>query len=211
MSLGMASRRHVFSEVFPSFTNTTTPTPTATPVLDSSPFVGSSSFSEGFAPGNQESAAAETIRGERAWHNVTAFLSLPDQPVTADGNHSAKGKWAKPYTQEVSASIIHLLSAGPQRTQSKAADHQDDIIDWYAHEVGKHFVDVQLSVILKVWPVFLGKYEDKTNSRIATKFYHPFNSSYRYTQIPPGACSISYPQGRALHPCHSAIYVFKST
>ena len=153
MSLSMAPRRQIFNEVFPSFTNTTTPTPTATPVLGSSPFVGSSSFSEGFAPGNQQSAAAETIRKERAWHDVTAFLSLPNQPVTADGNHSAKGKWPKPYTQEVSASIIHLLSTRPQRTQSKAADLQDDIIDWYAHEVGKHFVDVQLPVILKVWPV----------------------------------------------------------
>ena len=146
----MAARKRIFNAVFPSSLCVTAPTPTATPLLGSSTLEGSFHVS----PWNSQyddSSAGDTIRWERTWHNVTAFLALPKQPVTLldarNANITTNSKWFKKYTSQIPDGISFLVA----QKQSNLGEGQDDLIQWYFHEVAGHFIDIQLPLILQVW------------------------------------------------------------
>ena len=145
----MATRKRIFDAVFPSSIYTTAPTPSATPLLGSSVLEGSFPLSQ-WSSQYEDTSVGDTIRWERTWHNVTASLALPNQPVTltdaTNADITVNSRWFKKYTSQIPDGISFLVT----NKQSKPADGQDDLIQWYFHEVGRHFIDVQLPVILQV-------------------------------------------------------------
>ena len=148
----MASRKRVFGAVFPSSINATVPTPSSTPILQSSPFKANS-VSPGGAQAYEHPAAAE--QWERVWHNVTIFLSLPNKSITvadiSHGEEAFRSKWlSKSCSQEMMRSIGFLIQERPRAPSVSISTSQDDLGEWYAHEIDRHFVDVQLPPVLRV-------------------------------------------------------------
>ena len=144
----MAAQKRMLNAVFPSSVYTTAPTPSATPLLGSSSLEGSFHLSQ-WDSQYDDTSVGDTIRWERTWHNVTAFLALPNQPVTltdaANTDITANSKWFKKYTSHVPNGISFLV-----KNKQSRPDGQDDLIQWYFHKVGRHFIDIQLPVILQV-------------------------------------------------------------
>ena len=149
----MVSKRRVFNAVFPLLTDTTNPTPSATPVLGSSTFGGSFTSQEASLE-YEDTAAADILRRDRAWHNVTVFLALPNKSLTlADINDSdvILGRtWLKSCTPTISKGIAFLISTRSRKVQSSVAGNEDDLMEWYAHEVNRYFVNRQLPSVLQV-------------------------------------------------------------
>lgn len=150
----MATRRAVFSAVFPSSTKATAPTPSATPLLGSAPFGGASfTFSE-LSPFDGGDHASERIRWERAWHSATSLLSLRDAAIhsvnEADELESLQKGWIKPCSAEVSSSMAYVVSELSEGRLLRARNREDNLIDWYTQEVGRHYVQYQLPQLLKV-------------------------------------------------------------
>ncbi len=152
MPLTMASRRRVFHAVFPTHSEAEIPTPQATPVL------GSGSFDA--PPGHQETpsqevedVALERIKWERAWHNATAFLALPERTVGLD-DASTKGfwaqyGWARSVNNETTRGISYVLS-NAARGKVIGGKGKRTLLEWYGQEMTRHYVDRELPLLTKV-------------------------------------------------------------
>ena len=150
----MAVRQRSFSAVFPPSADVLVPTPTATPVL------GSTGFSDSFggpvaSDAGAESSGAEQIRWDRAWHTATAYLSLPDKPITAaqatQDDASLRAQWIKPFTAEVANAVSYLLSEDSFGRQLRRHSTRDNLLEWYYEEIGsRHYVDYVRPGLLKV-------------------------------------------------------------
>ena len=149
----MYERMRIFEAVFPSDLETTAPTPSATPLLESSsfeaPFGG---FQETKAPADGH--VAESVRWDRAWHTATSFLSLPRAAVTRDQalrkERLDESLWVKGTSREVSEAIAYLVSDQSPGYRLRAHNETDDILHWYMQEVTEHYVKHQLSSLLRV-------------------------------------------------------------
>jgi len=150
----MVTRRAVFSAVFPSSTKATIPTPSTTPLLGSAPFAGASFGFSDPSPLDGGDRASKRIRWERAWHTATSFFSLRDAAINAvNGDYeleSLQKRWIKPCSAEVSSSIAYIVSERSEGRQLRASNREDNLIDWYTQEVGRHYVQYQLPQVLKV-------------------------------------------------------------
>ena len=147
--MDVAARRRVFESIFPSMVQKSIPTPTATPII------GSGGFSQASFDSSQESGvddpAAERIRWERAWHNATAYLSLPNAPVDLQ-QASLKDdiltkRWIKPCTKEVSSSVAYIVSEGSVGRRLRDGKEEHDLLRWYRSEIERHYVDYQVSAL----------------------------------------------------------------
>ena len=147
------ARMRIFEAVFPSFAETSAPTPSATPQLGS----GSSgapwgSFQEAKAPADD--GVTESIRWDRAWHTATSFLSFPRAAVTREQalrkERFDESKWIKDATPGVLEAITYLVSEQSPGYQIRADREGDDLLQWYLQEVGKHYVDFELPRLLEV-------------------------------------------------------------
>ena len=151
----MAARAHIFNVVFPSSAKDSALTPSATPQLGSAPFGGGSSFAY---PDPEhldvEDRATERIRWERAWHSATAFLSLRHVPVSTlddvQDEESLGRQYFKACSLEVSSSIRYLVSERARGGRLLAGRQEDNLVDWYNQEVGRHYIQHQLPQIHKV-------------------------------------------------------------
>ena len=150
----MVTRKGVFSAVFPSATKATIPTPSATPLLGSAPFGGASFAFSDPSPLDGGDRASERIIWERAWHSATSFLSLQDATIrTQDGEDdlgSLQKRWIKPCSAEVASSITYVVSEQSEGRRLRASSWEDNLIDWYTQEVGRHYFQYQLPQVLKV-------------------------------------------------------------
>ena len=151
--VNMASRKRVFRAVFPSPSQASIPTPLSTPQLGSAAFAGSSFSLPDISPA--QDVATEKIRWERAWHSATAFLSLPQLPIPVaniirNRTSSLSGEWIKALTPEVSLSISYLVSEQSEGHRLCKNKKEDDLLEWYAQEVGRHYTHFQLPLLLKV-------------------------------------------------------------
>jgi anaphase-promoting complex subunit 2 len=148
----MPARKRIFQAVFPAAAQATLPTPQATPVLGPGSF-GGSSFTEA-SPTEQGDPAAEKIKWERAWHTATFFLKLPDAPITlaaaSRDEASLRAKWLRPCRPETSAAITYLVSEQSRGRRLRTGRKEDDLLDWYAQEVGRHYIEYQLPLLLHV-------------------------------------------------------------
>ncbi|MCJ1281850.1 hypothetical protein MMC26_001173 [Xylographa opegraphella] len=150
--VGMASRKRVFRAVFPSPSEASIPTPSSTPQLGSATFAGSSLSLPDVNPA--QDVASEKIRWERSWHSATAFLSLPHHPIPV-GNiirnrtSSLGGEWLKALTPDVSFSISYLVSEQSEGHRLRRNKKEDDLLEWYAQEVGRHYTRFQLPLLIK--------------------------------------------------------------
>ena len=97
-----------------------------------------------------EDGAREQIRWDRAWHTITTFLAIPNEAIIAQDEVVLKGKWTKPFTVEVSTATSYLVSDDSRARQQRAGKAEDDVISWYSHEVGRHYIGWQLCLLLKV-------------------------------------------------------------
>ena len=150
----MSQYDRIFSAVFPPSADVVIPTPTATPVL------GSTGFGESFggpaAPDTgAESAAAEQIKWDRAWHTATTYLSVANEPITAAhaalDEGSLRVKWIKPFNAETENAVFYLLSEDSHGRQLRKYSTRDDLLQWYYEEVGsRHFVDYVLPSLTRV-------------------------------------------------------------
>lgn len=150
----MSLQDQIFAAVFPPSADVVIPTPTATPVL------GSSAFGESFGGPStsevgSESAAAEQIQWDRAWHTATAFLSLPNEPITAahanQDEAALKAQWTKPFTADTSYAVTYLLSEDSRGRQLRKWSTRDNLLQWYYEEVGgRHYLDYVLPGLVKV-------------------------------------------------------------
>ncbi|MCJ1248476.1 hypothetical protein MMC30_005694 [Trapelia coarctata] len=150
----MATRRAVLRAVFPSSTKATIPTPSATPLLGSAPFGGASFVFSDPSPLDGGDRASERIRWERAWHSATSFLSLRDaaiHPVNGEDDfESLQKRWIKTCSAEVSSSIAYVVSERSEGRQLRASNREDNLIDWYTQELGRHYIQYQLPQALKI-------------------------------------------------------------
>ncbi|MCJ1430711.1 hypothetical protein MMC27_000061 [Xylographa pallens] len=155
----MASRKRVYRAVFPSPSQASIPTPSSTPQLGSAAFAGSSFSLPDVNP--SQDVATQRIRWERSWHSATAFLSLPHLPIPVSNiiqnrTSSLSGEWIKVLTPEVSLSISYLVSEQSEGQRLRKSKKEDDLLEWYAQEVGRHYTRFQLPPLLEI----LGKEED---------------------------------------------------
>ena len=146
----------MFNAVFPTLTNTSILTPSVTPLLGSSEFAFIPGFNDAEPAFDYEDSAAEQIRWDRAWHTATAFLSLPNEPITtahADQNGRAlKTKWIKQFSPEVRRATLYLISEQSQGHRLRAGKIEDDLFAWYSQEVGRHYIgwqSLQLTEVTK--------------------------------------------------------------
>ena len=156
----MAFQERVFSAVFPPSADVVIPTPTATPVLASSAF-GESFGGPVSSDAGAESGAAEQIRWDRAWHTATAYLSLPNEPITAaqasQDEETLKAKWIKPFNAEIADAVSYLLSEDSRGRQLRRHSTKDNLLQWYYEEVGsRHYVDYVRPGLIKVIVRFYG-------------------------------------------------------
>lgn len=164
----MSLHDRIFSAVFPPSADVVVPTPTATPVL------GSTGFGESFGgpatpDTGAESAAAEQIRWDRAWHTVTTYLSIANEPITAthasQDEGSLRAKWIKPFNAETENAVFYLLSEDSRGRQLRRYSTRDDLLQWYYEEVGsRHFVDYVLPSLTRL-------VEDVENDRALVQIF----------------------------------------
>ena len=164
--VNMASRKRVFRAIFPSPSQASIPTPSSTPQLGSAAFAGSS-FSLPDVSSTQD-VATERIRWERSWHSATAFLSLPHLPIPVahiiqNRTSSLSGEWLKVLTPEVSLSISYLVSEQSEGHRLRKSKKEDDLLEWYAQEVGRHYTRFQLPPLLKVSSLLTAAMSAKLN------------------------------------------------
>ena len=142
----MAARKRLFEAVFPPPTQKSLPTPTATPVIPQGSF-GGSSF--GDPAHSQEDSVTEDIKFERAWHHATELLSIRNAPLTSEDASKDVGaiqdKWIKRPSRTASDAIAYVISC-----QSRSGSKGDDLLHWYTQEVGRHYLDHQLPVLINV-------------------------------------------------------------
>lgn len=152
----MTSYERFFRAVFPPPSDVDLPTPTATPVL------GSSSFGEAFGSPLLPSetapvtGAAEQIKWDRAWHTATAYLTLPNEPITIfhvkQSEETLRGKWIKPFTADISRAVFYVVSDDSHGRQLRSRLKKDDLLQWYFHEVGvRHYLEYVMPGLIKVY------------------------------------------------------------
>ena len=155
----MPSRAAVFHAVFPSAAPASTPTPQSTPRIGAGSFHAAPSFAaDTVAPdastAGADDVAAATIRRERAWHAATTFLSLPHAPVTAavaaQSDAAIRMRWVKACGEEAASAIRYLVARESVGWRMRKETAGDSLVEWYAQEVGRHFVAVQLPVVRQV-------------------------------------------------------------
>ena len=147
----MSSKRAIYQAVFPAAAETSAPTPTATPLVDTGSFDSHGNQSQDH---DSEDVAAQRIQWQRAWHAATSFLSLPRSGISlkdaTQGGEAVQKYWMQPCSSAVSEAIQLLVR---NATSSIAFGFQDDsarLLDWYAQEVTGHYVEFQLALIIKV-------------------------------------------------------------
>ena len=147
--MSVAGRRRVFESIFPSVVQKSVPTPTATPLIGSGEF-GQASF-DSSREFSVEDPAAESIRWERAWHNATAFLSLPNAAIDLQEaslrDDVLSKKWIKPCSKEASNSIAYIVSDWSPARRLRDGKEEYDLLRWYRSEIERHFVDYQVPVL----------------------------------------------------------------
>ncbi|KAL8763509.1 MAG: hypothetical protein Q9184_000721 [Pyrenodesmia sp. 2 TL-2023] len=149
----MTAYDRVFASVFPPPSDTSIPTPKATPVLGTGGFEGSGEAQLDIDWDPQDSAT-EQVQWERAWHTATEFLSLPNEelpPVYGESNRSRlHGKWWKKFTPDVSTALRYLLSPDSRGFILRKNEKQYDLLHWYFGEVGlRHFIQYVRPQVLK--------------------------------------------------------------
>ncbi|KAL8948913.1 MAG: hypothetical protein Q9222_004940 [Ikaeria aurantiellina] len=149
----MTTYDRIFAAVFPPPSETSVPTPAATPVLGGDGFEGlpEAKFTVDLNP---RDSAAEQVQWERSWHTATTFLSLPNTrlPPIHDRHKSGQlhGPWWKPHTPEVEASFRYLVSPQSRGAQLRRHQKAHDILQWYFEEAGlRHFVQYVLPQVLQ--------------------------------------------------------------
>lgn len=145
----MALRKRIFEAVFPSATQAASPTPTATPLLGTGSFEGSFRIASPASPDIKDTAT-ETIKWERAWHTATAFLSLPVSEPLLDHHGITPSKWMINCPQEVHNSIAYLISEQSLGWTTITGRRQEELLDWYCYEVGRHYTNLVLPGLLQV-------------------------------------------------------------
>ena len=68
----------------------------------------------------------------------------------ADELESLQKGWTKPCSAEVSSSMAYVVSELSEGRSLRARNREDNLIDWYTQEVGRHYVQYQLPQLLKV-------------------------------------------------------------
>ena len=144
----------VFEAVFPSFTETSAPTPAATPQIGSGSFGATFGTPVQGAKGQADDAASESIRWDRAWHTATSFLTFPRAAVTREQALQRarwdESKWTKDALPDVRDAITYLVSEESPGYRLRANRENDSLFHWYLQEVSKHYVDYQLPRLLDV-------------------------------------------------------------
>jgi hypothetical protein len=148
----MSGRKAIYHAVFPIAEDADTPTPTATPVVDTGSFDVRGGASQ---DRDSNDVAAQRIRWERAWHTATSHLTLPSVSVAlkdlVQGNEDALQKtWLRPGSGSVAEAVAFILRSAAPFTASKVHDGTRRLVDWYTQEVTGHFVEHQLPAIRKV-------------------------------------------------------------
>ena len=148
-------KQGIFSAVFPISTPISTPTPSATPVIGSSDVVWGGSFGPGGFQAESEDTASERIRWSRAWHSATVSLKLPEKPITQGADFSkeddCQGDWSLPSTSEQYKALEYLISEDSRGRQLRLGNRDENLIEWYTQEVGRHYMAYQLPELLRVW------------------------------------------------------------
>lgn len=145
----MALHDRIFASVFPAPSDVDVPTPVTTPAL------GSSAFGEAFGSPSRsqpavETGAAEQIKWDRAWHTVTTFLTLPNEPIRTDRDEKTlRGKWTKTCSSQMLGAIQYVVSESSRGRQLRK--EKDDLLRWYFEEVVLgHYVEYMLPGFIKV-------------------------------------------------------------
>jgi anaphase-promoting complex subunit 2 len=143
------SRKRIFSSIFPDSSSVfTTPTPVATPVTSfTAPGHSFGGPQDDLSTLTQSSGAttvvAEHIKWNRAWHVATSFLGFKDEFITAgtaDLDHNLlRATWIKPPQPEALNAIKYLVSS-PRIGSSGISKLEEDLVDWYIHEVRRHYL-----------------------------------------------------------------------
>ncbi|KAL9048764.1 MAG: hypothetical protein Q9206_005864 [Seirophora lacunosa] len=144
----MTAYDRIFAAVFPPPSESSLPTPKATPLVGTGGFEASAEVQTAIDWDTQDSAT-EQIQWERAWHTATTFLSLPNAelpPAHGPSNRDRlRGKWWKPCTPDVSSAISYLISPDSRARRSRRNQKQFDLMHWYFEEVGlRHYVHFTL-------------------------------------------------------------------
>ncbi|KAL8715839.1 MAG: hypothetical protein Q9220_000506 [cf. Caloplaca sp. 1 TL-2023] len=143
----------IFAAVFPPPSESSVPTPAATPVLGGDGFE-SSPAAKHVVDLNPKDSAAEQVQWERSWHTATTFLSLPNKPLPPLSDRHVTGllhgTWWKPHTPEIEAAIRYLVSPQSRGVHLRRHEKTHDILQWYFEEAGlRHFVQYVLPQILQ--------------------------------------------------------------
>ncbi|KAI4284687.1 MAG: hypothetical protein L6R35_004839, partial [Caloplaca aegaea] len=144
----MTAYDRIFAAVFPPPSESSLPTPKATPLLGAGGFEDSAD-AHIIIDWDPQDSATEQIQWERAWHTATTFLSLPNEelpPAHGESNRNRlHGKWWKPCTPEVSSAIKYLVSPDARGFQLRRNQQDFDLMHWYFEEVGlRHYVHFAL-------------------------------------------------------------------
>ncbi|KAL8736788.1 MAG: hypothetical protein Q9166_000154 [cf. Caloplaca sp. 2 TL-2023] len=160
----MTAVDRIFTAVFPPPSESSIPTPAATPVLGSAGFEGSGEAQFAIDWETKDSAA-EQVQWERAWHTATTFLSLPDEnlPPINDRNdlNRLHGKWWKKCTPDIAAALKYVISSDSQGARLRKGQKQHDLLQWYFEEAGlRHFVQYVRPRVLQLLEEEDSKHED---------------------------------------------------
>lgn len=149
-------RKRVFDSVFPPAPlSDISPTPVATPLLGFSgvgeSFGGHHDSRNPYQPSSSDSEnVPEQVTWDRAWHNATAFLSLPDEsfrPGQDIGNDDELDEerllkqWTRePPSREILESVFYVEDPSSRGKVLRAGSKGQDLKEWYINETRRHFL-----------------------------------------------------------------------
>ena len=149
--MAASSRARLLATVFPPPTSKSFPTPTATPLIPQGSFGGGATSSFSDAAASQDDVAAESIQFERAWHHATELLSIRNAAVTLEDTRlngdAVERKWIKGASRTARDGLAFVLE---RRGQKGVEGEREDLMKWYAQEIGRHYTELQLGVLIKV-------------------------------------------------------------
>ena len=139
----------IFKSVFPPPSDIDLPTPDVTPLLPSSNTFEELTSSQPKSRKSLEQpkgGAAEQIKWDRAWHNATAFLSLPPGPISAADEEKVKQDWCRVADTETKRALEYLLDENSKGRRLRAAKDggsgSEDLLRWYFEtQIVGHFMD----------------------------------------------------------------------
>ncbi|PGH01707.1 hypothetical protein AJ80_08974 [Polytolypa hystricis UAMH7299] len=147
-----ANRKRVFDSVFPPAPlSSISPTPVTSPVL------GFSNVGESFSSPVQRppspldsTPTPEPVIWDRAWHNATAYLSVPDiefdlrvnvLEISSNDEENILQRWRKgPPAQSVLESIHYVGSDASEGKARRPGLKEYDLKEWYMDETRRHFL-----------------------------------------------------------------------